>query len=612
MGGFRRVALLQSHQQLPAWHDYYVPDLVELCMLAAVVRDDVDEVTIPLAPTDRDPLATFERFVRTRRPDLVGISAFTGGARSALAYAEIARRAGAVVVMGGYHPSALPDEVLASPHVDLVVRGEGEEALAELVRTGSPEGVGGLSFRRAGAIVHNPRRPPIADLDAFPLPLREIRPPRCGLSGLDYHTDTVYASRGCRGKCTFCANHLIGGAWRERRLDGIVAELETMTPPRRGPWKYVKFWDSCFLSDPERVIALCGLIRERALEKHFRFIVETRAEDVIRAADILKPMRAAGFVRVGCGVESPNRSTHLHLRKGLNLAHVGRAAELLADANIQFSKFLIVGHEGEGEKDILAYPDYALEHGVRLQNTTFFVMTPYPGTDLAADWERRGLVESRDFDLYSNFAAVVSPDGMPAGRLQVLHAAVALKYGALRRFVAGKPVADAVAKCMEPLLLLAKVELLRGALPEGEIAGKMLDALSAAAAPSAHGRRPRRRRRLGDRVAFRFHARGRGSVVVGAVDRDGEQELVVRDGPERLPGPRRALEVHVSLDRLVTLGARLDYRLLAADAMTLVWRPAGFRLGWLPSFARELGTVLWAAAGLVAFHVAKVLTFRRR
>jgi len=96
------------------------------------------------------------------------------------------------------------------------------------------------------------------------------------------------------------------------------------------------------------------------------------------------------------------------------------------------------------------------------------------------------------------------------------------------------------------------------------------------------------------------------------VDRGGEDELVVHDGPERLPGPRRALEVHVSLDRLVVLGARLDYRLLAADTLTLYWRPAGFRLGWLPSFARELGAVLWAAAGLVAFHLGKVVTFRRR
>ena len=610
--GFRRVALLQSHQQLPAWHSYYVPDLVELCALAAVIRDDVDDVTIPLAPTDRDPFATFARFVDRRRPDLVGVSVFTGSAVAALTYAEIAKRAGAVVVMGGYHPSALPEEVLASPSVDLVVRGEGEEAFAELVRSGSPEGVGGVSYRRDGSIVHNPGRQPIADLDAVPLPLRELRPPRCGLSGLDYHTDTLYTSRGCRFRCVFCANHLVGGPFRERRLERVLCELETITPPRRGPWKYVKFWDSCFLSDPERVLALCDLIRAHTFERYFRFVVESRVEDVVRAADILKPMRAAGFVRVGCGVESPNRETHLHLRKGLNLAHVGRAAQLLEAASIQFSKLLIVGHEGEGEADILAYPDYSLQHGVRLQNTTFFVMTPYPGTELAADLERRGQIGSRNWDLYNNFAAVISPGGLSADRLQVLHAAVALKYGALRRFVAGKSVGSAVGKCMEPLLLLAKVELMRGALPLPEIAGRMYDALAVAAAPSAYGRRPRRRRRPSDRVAFRFHAAARGSIVVGAVCADGDEELVIRDAPRRLPGPRRRVELHVSLDRLAGLAARLDYRRLSADLLTLHWRPSAFRVAWLPSTARELAKVLLAAAGMAAFHLGKTLTFRHR
>ncbi len=611
MTGFRRVALLESHQQLPAWHSYYVPDLVELCLLAAVVRDDVDEVSIPLAPTDRDPFATFGRFVGRRRPDLVGISAFTGSAIPALAYAEIAKRAGAVVVMGGYHPSALPEEVLASPWVDMVVRGEGEEAFAELVRSGSPEGVAGVSYRRDGRVVHNPPRPPLADLDAVPLPLRELRPPRCGLAGLDYHTDTIYTSRGCRFRCVFCANHLVGGPFRERRLERVMAELETITPPRRGPWKYVKFWDSCFLSDPERVMALVDLIRASRLERYFRFVVETRVEDVIRAADILKPMRAAGFVRIGCGVESPHRSTHLSLRKGINLGHVDRAAQLLDAAEIQLTKMLIVGHEGEGEAEILAYPDYALRHGVRLQNTTFFVLTPYPGTELAADLERRGLVESRDWDLYNNFCAVIAPGGLPAERLQVLHAAVALKYGALRRFAAGKSVASAVGKCMEPLLLLAKVELMRGTRPRDEIAGRLHDALTAAAAPSAHGRRRQRRRRLVDRVGVRFHAAARGSVVVGVVSGEGEEELVVHAGPERLPGPGWRPELHVSLDRLVGLAARLDYRRLTADLFTLRWRPAAFRLAWLPSTARELGRALGAVAGLAAFHCGRVIASRR-
>lgn len=587
--GFRSLALLQSHQKLPALHDYYVPDLVELCGLAAMVRDRVDDLAIPLAPTDRSPFATFERFMRRRRPQLVGVSVFTSGARSALGYAEIATRHGAFVVLGGYHPSALPEEVLASPHVDAVVRGQGELTLAELVATGSPEGVAGLSFRDGGRIVHNPDRLETPALDALPLPLRELRPERFGRTGLDYHTDTVYGSRGCRGRCVFCANHLIGGGWRGRSLDHIMTELETLTPPRRGRRKIVKFWDSMFLADADRVAELCRRIRERGLERWFRFVAETRTEDVVRAAPILRDMRGAGFVRIGCGVESPSRETHRTLRKGLNLSHVGQAAALLREADIQMTKFLIVGHERETEADILGYPDYALGDGVKLHNTTFFVMTPYPGTDLAAAYHERGLVDSENWDLYNNFGAVVTPAELTSWRLQVLHAAVALRYGAARRFLSGRSVASALSKILEPLLLLVSIGLARGDRSPEEVASAVVDAIEAAA--SSFSRDRRRRRRAGDRLTLVVHAPGRQAVAIGSA-LEGERERLVIGRAAQLPADPRRICLHLSAARLVRLGARLDYRRLAADALTLFHTPTAYRLRSLPGFAREIGLVL--------------------
>ncbi len=599
MAGFRSVALLQPHQLLPVWHAYYVPDLVELCVLAAVVRDRVDDVAIPVSPSDRDPLAAFERFVRRRRPDLVGISSATCGAIPGRAYAEIAKRHGAFVVVGGYHASALPEEVLSSPHVDAVVRGEGEEAFAELVGSGSPEGIGGVSYRDDGGFVHNPLRPPIPDLDAFPLPLREIRPERFGLVGLDYHTDTIYASRGCRGRCVFCANHLVGGAWRGRSTDALVAELETLRPPRRGRRKYVKFWDSCFLEDPDRVAALCERIVERRLEQAFRFVAETRVENIVRAADILPLMRRAGFARIGCGIESPSRETHRTLRKGINLAHVGRAAELLGAAGIHFTKFLILGHQGESESEILGYPDYSLGHGVRLQSTTFFVLTPYPGTELAALYRGQGLIESEDWNLYNNFGAVITPSGISAARLQMLYAAVVLLYDASRRFLAGKSFVAAIGKILSSLLLLAKVELIRGRRSRAEIAAAMLEALATAGAQRP---RPRpARRRPSDRLALRFHLEDGRSVVAGIVERDGRQELVIHAGPQRLDGGRRRVELHVSLEGLVALAASLNYQRLGSDALTLYWRARRFGVRRLPTFAADVVGVLGAAGGQLLF-----------
>lgn len=596
---FRSVALLQSHQRIPALHDYYVPDLVELCGLAAVIRTEVDDVWLPVSPVDRAPLATFERFLRRHRPQLVGISSFTCGARSAVEYAEISKRFGAFVVLGGYHPTAEPDEMLASPYVDAVVRGQGEESLLELVRRGSPEGIDGISFRDNGVVVHAPPRATAPVLDDLPLPLRELRPERFGLTGLDYHTDTIYASRGCRGRCVFCANHLIGGSWRSRSLEGIMAELETIRPTRRRAWKHVKFWDSNFLTDPDRVARLCALIREGGFHRHFRFIVETRAEDIVRAADILPTMQSVGFCRIGCGVESPNRDTHRELNKGINLSHVDQAAGLLEKANIQLTKFLIVGHEHESEADIRAYPDYALSHGVNLKNTTFFVMTPYPGTELADHYARQGLVASRDWDLYTNFGAVVQPNGISALRLQVLHAAVAIRHGTWRRFLAGKRASSVVGKLLEPLLLLAGVGLVRGGRTAEAIAADLHDAMTGAAGEVERPTRPRRRR-FADRLAVTVGHLDREPVSVVVVQ-DGDRERLVIGPTSRIPDDPKRFELWLEAQALVRLAGRMDYQRFTADALTAYWRPLALSPVRAICVARGLASIaallIGAAAG---------------
>ncbi|HEX7706312.1 MAG TPA: radical SAM protein [Thermoanaerobaculia bacterium] len=604
MGSFRRVAIVQSHQQLGSVHAYYVPDLVELCGLAAFIRDEVDQVDLPVSPSDREPLATFERYLRRNRPDLVGISAFTCGANAARQYARLASEMGAYVVAGGFHPSALPEEVLDWPGVEAVVRGEGEHALRELIRTGSPHSIPGFSYRTDGEFVHNPVPPAIEDLDSLPLPARELRPERFGLSGLDYHTDTVYASRGCRGRCRFCANDLIGRNWRVRSNELILRELLTLTPPRKGPWKYIKFWDSNFLGETERIDDLCHMILSEGLQRHFRFIVESRVEDIVRAGPILKTMRKAGFVRIGCGVESPNRKTHNGLRKGINLDHVATAAKLVADSNIQFTKFLIVGHPHESREDILAYPEFALSHGKKLQKTTIFVMTPYPGTDLGAEYAQSGRVKSFDWDLYNNHGAVVAPGDIGSLELQSLFFAVAAAIAVSVRLQSGRPLVQAAARILEPLFVSVKMARLRDRFSRHDLLMQLMDRLERFPVPEDWSRPARPRLRFLDRLALRFHAPGHDSVVFGMVEDDGSDRLVTRIGEERLRSRGKPLrEVHISLPLIVELIERLDNNEIAHDATLLRWKPLAYRLRWIPSLLKHLGVATLALLRLTAFHL---------
>ena len=608
MSSFQRIALVQSHQQLAPVHAYYLNDLVELCGLAAFVRDEVERVDLPVSPSDREPLATFERYMRRNRPDLVGISAFTCGANSAREYAKIAKELGAFVVAGGFHPSALPEEVLDWTGVDAVVRGEGEHALRQLVRRGSPHGIPGFSYRSENGYVHHRVPPVIEDLDSLPLPARELRPERFGLKGLDYHTDTIYGSRGCRGRCRFCANHLIGRSWRPSSNESTMRELLTITPPRKGPWKYVKFWDSNFLADPQRIDELCRMILGEGLERWFRFIVETRVEDVIRAVPILATMRRAGFVRVGCGVESPNRRTHRHLGKGINLEHVGTAARLVADNDMQFTQFLIIGHAQESRDDILAYPDYALSHGTRLQKTTVFVMTPYPGTDLANEYVENNSVASFDWDLYTNFGAVVETGGMSSLELQGLLFAVAAGVAMGAKFHDGKPLLRVVERIFEHLFVAVKMARLNDRFQREDILNTLMDNLERLPVIEHCTRPMASRRRSGDRTAVRFHCPGRASVVLGIVEEHQMERLVSRVGGGRLRRNGRALrELHLSVPLIVELIERIDHRRISHDAATLAWRPSAMRPHWLPSFATQIAVTLHGLLRLLFFHLRSTL-----
>nr|NIP99078.1 radical SAM protein [Nitrospinaceae bacterium]NIS83674.1 radical SAM protein [Nitrospinaceae bacterium]NIT80470.1 radical SAM protein [Nitrospinaceae bacterium]NIU94872.1 radical SAM protein [Nitrospinaceae bacterium]NIY13464.1 radical SAM protein [Nitrospinaceae bacterium] len=303
MGVFKRVALLKGHQKMEPPNHSYSSDLTELCHLAAYIEQDVECVAIPVSPYDKNPFRVFEKNLKRHRFDLVGISCMTSGYNSGRDYARLAREAGAYVVMGGYHPTALTDEVLADPNVDAVIRGEGERTLQDLVLQGPGRQVAGLSFREGEAIVHNPDRALITDLDALPLPLRRIRPTRFGERGDRYSIDTLYSSRGCIAKCTFCANDTVNQSFRPRSPEHFIAELEQIHDPRQK--KIVKFWDSIFLFDPDRVAKIVDLMFRKNLT-NFRIITESRSDDVIRCEALMRDLKRVGFEKIQVGVESPD------------------------------------------------------------------------------------------------------------------------------------------------------------------------------------------------------------------------------------------------------------------------------------------------------------------
>ena len=416
MSQFNRIALIKAHQKFEPVDATYTSDLTELCHLGAFIEKDVEEVRIPLTPYERTPFKTWEKVLKRDKYDFVGISAMTAGYYNAREFARIAKASGAYVVLGGYHPTALTDDVLADPNVDAVVRGEAEFPLRDLVRHGASEHVQGLSFKRNGEQIHNPDHALIFEMDQLPQPTRWMRPKRFGEKGDDYSIDTVYSSRGCIAKCTFCANDTMNQNFRPRSAEHFVEELERIHDKRVR--KIIKFWDSIFLFDPARVERIVELMFQRNLT-NFRIITESRSDDVIRCQHLMQDLKRIGFEKIQVGIESPDQDTFKTLRKGGSVAKHEQAIQILRDARIRTDGFLIIGHPHETAEDIKRYPKFAQETGLHHQ-AQYFVMTPYPGTQIYKEYFKKNLIESFDWDCYNNFGTVVHLENLERAELRNL------------------------------------------------------------------------------------------------------------------------------------------------------------------------------------------------
>jgi radical SAM superfamily enzyme YgiQ (UPF0313 family) len=209
---------------------------VGLAYLAAVLEQRGFKVWVVDAhPFSRQGLRSLPLIMRRVSPDVVGITSTTSTINQAFEAAKVAKRLlpYCTVVMGGPHVTFSDLSTLAScEEVDIVVRGEGEVTLIELLERledgRGVKGVLGLTYREEGRARREPDRPLIENLDSLPFPSYKHLPLNLYRSfGLKVPSLPVVTSRGCPFKCSFCvAWKLNKGIWRTRSAINVVDELE--------------------------------------------------------------------------------------------------------------------------------------------------------------------------------------------------------------------------------------------------------------------------------------------------------------------------------------------------------------------------------------------------
>jgi len=317
--------------------------------------------------------------------DIVGLTAMTPTISIAIGIAREIKdiKPELPVILGGAHATLLPERTLATaPEIDIIIRGEGEETVIELVQALESKQplseIQGISYRKDGEAVSNPARSGNIDLDSLPflayhlLPWRRYKPHPPHGRALPFAV--IITSRGCPYQCTYCSKPIFGNKFRAQSSERVVEEL-TYYQDKLGIKEFA-FYDDVFTLNKQRVHAMADEMMKKGLSMHWT--CETRVNLVDR--ELLRHMKQAGCYAIAYGIESASQEILNALCKDITLEQVEEAVRMTREAGLQTVGYFMIGSPGESPETIKQTIQFAKK--LKLDFAQFAVTTPFPGTKL--------------------------------------------------------------------------------------------------------------------------------------------------------------------------------------------------------------------------------------
>lgn len=343
----------------------------------------------------------FRKIISTYQPNFVGFSIMSGNHQWALSIArQIKREFGVPNIFGGSHPTFFP-EFVKEEGVDIIVRGEGEEACLELMDRFDQRrdfiDVKNLLVSRNGKIYANEVRPLREDLDYYPFPDRQLYSDLRG--HIDLSVRNFITSRGCPWHCTFCFNDSMrelyrgkGKYVRIRDVDKVIEEARILRDT--AGTKLIYFADDVFGLDKNW---LYEFLQRYKREVGLPFVCLVRADVVCSDERYVQYLVDAGCKSVFFGIESGNeRLRNNLLGKSLTNAQIYKAANLLHKAGIKFRTYNILGLPGETLEDALL--TIQLNIDIKADYPWCSLFLPFPGTALTRYAVDKGYI-SKSFNI---------------------------------------------------------------------------------------------------------------------------------------------------------------------------------------------------------------------
>ena len=326
------------------------------------------------------------------KPDIVGISAFTGKMLKDVLYvSQIAKKHNLPVVLGGVHASLLPHQTLDNKSIDYVVVGEGEATTMDLLdaleNKRSLYTVDGLAFIDNGKVIVNKERKFI-DLSEYPITDWTL------VKGYKYYQGMgnskrllrIYTSKGCPGNCTFCYNQSFHKrTWRGRTPQQILDQVKLLI--QLYSVDGIGFIDELWSMSKERVFEICDLFLRNNIKISWYFNARV---DQYNKED-LKTLYKAGCRWILFGIESGCNDILKMIKKGIRLENVSQMFQYCNDIGISTIASFMIGFPGETEQNLKETIDYALSLDATYYDFTRYMC--YPGTELYKYAVDNGLFE---------------------------------------------------------------------------------------------------------------------------------------------------------------------------------------------------------------------------
>lgn len=378
--------------------------LLSFMSLSAVLKENEFNTDLLDLGIEEDPFVLLKKILIIKKPKFIGITSTTPLFQEVVIISKISKEIlkDVKIIYGGPHATALPEESLSKSEVDIVVTGEGEIPLIEIMQGKKLSEIGGIYYKKNGKIFKSSANKKELDLNKLPFPdinLYDIKRYHCSeLVSKGTPVLHMETSRGCPHDCKFCNKNIFGKKFRTKSPERVIEEMKYFIKNGAGEFRII---DDQFAANLDRAKSICRLMIKENITLPWNLGAGVRVDRV--DAEFLNLAKKAKCYQLGVGFESGNQESLNSISKGIKLEQSIKSMKIIKESGLESIGFFILGLPADTTNSMNQTINFAKRLMPTYAKTT--ILMPFPGTVLFEEYEKKGLIKTKDWSKYNIHSA---------------------------------------------------------------------------------------------------------------------------------------------------------------------------------------------------------------